>query len=45
MNGSDFGRGLDGLIAGAIVVAAVVAICLWELAQWVMLHLRVEWVP
>jgi len=44
MNGADLGRGLGQFIIGAMVVAAVVAVCLWGLAQWVFRHFRVEWV-
>lgn len=39
------GAKLDGeSIFGLIVATAIVAVSLWELAQWVFRHLRVEWI-
>lgn len=44
MSGKDYERTLALELYAGVVIVAFVAVGLWELAQWVSRHLRVEWI-
>ena len=44
MSGKDYELTLALELIAGVVIVAFVAVGLWELAQWVFRHLRVEWI-